>query len=444
MLVAGGFSIAEKASASSQLFGTINPTTGVLTLDSQYYTYADGYKYYNAVYPNTAPHFMGSALGGQYPWTTFNFTAGYGDGDYYFMLINCTSSCPNPGDSGDLGYVSAHYSSVNGWTTSSPPGLTRIVDFTPHDNTVSSSTVNFSLHVYVDPDDIGSFLGVKVSLYNYDQNVLLPNILSPFTITFLENYKIATSGDYYFATTTFLGDGNYRVEALLDRSVAWGLFNNPFSDISDDQSHQFIVNQGSFIGNISQSSFGAIAGYYASSTATSTMSLAHSCGLFSDTASVMNCLAFLFVPDSYQLQKTMENFKVNVGTHFPLGYLTDFIVDISSTSTRSIPIINAVIPSVLPGAGSAVVLDVAHSLDFILYATSSQFNNISASSSATFYDITSYYWNIFIYLALVFYLMTRLLGSNVIGGITIGGSSSPRHFDINDEKKRNQRNNINI
>jgi len=135
---------------------------------------------------------------------------------------------------------------------------------------------------------------------------------------------------------------------------------------------------------------------------------------------ILSCTAFLLIPDSGYLFDSLSNFRDNVSTHFPLGYLTDFIGIMSTTTTSSLPVINATIPDGVIGSGAHIDLDLSHSLDFILYATSS-FSGSGASTTATFYDITSYYWNIICYIALAFYLLSRIVGIWLIP--TVGSMS---------------------
>jgi len=290
---------------------------------------------------------------------------------------------------------------------------TRIIDFDPQNGTTTSNPVTFSLHAYVNEEDIGDFIGVNFTLHNIDQNVLLGSIFSPYDIVFLDGFQATTSGDFYFSTTTVVAEGNYRVEASIRRSFLSGIFNSPFSSINDDQSHQFIVGSPTFIGNISQQSFSSINQLFASTSATSTSALAGSCNVLSGF-SVTNCLAFLFIPDAGLVYDSLTDFRDKVSTHFPLGYLTDFIGIISTTTTSSLTVINATVPSVLPGHGSSITLSLTGILDSVLYATTSQFTMAGASTTQTFYDFTSYYWRIFVYLGAFLYIFGRIVGSHLV------------------------------
>lgn len=295
-----------------------------------------------------------------------------------------------------------------------PDTSTRIIDFTPENATTTSNPVTFSLHAYISPADIGSFLGIQLTLHNIDQNVLLAGEFSPSDIYLLDGFQATTSGDFYFSTTTTVGEGNYRLEADMDSTQFWGFTMLDFLGIHISESHQFVVGTPTFIGNISQNSYTALNGIYASTTATSTASLAGSCYPFSGQFSTTNCLAFLFIPDAGLIYDSLNNFKNNASTRMPLGYLTDFINILSTTTSSSLPVISATIPTGVAGAGSHISLSLDHSIDYILYASTSQFINSSAPDTGTLYDIVSGYWNKIVYLALGIYIITRIVGSHVI------------------------------
>jgi len=292
---------------------------------------------------------------------------------------------------------------------------TRIVSFTPEDASTlpSGVPVDFDLHIYINPDDVGTFLKVYVSYLNLDQNVLLLGNFSPYTIAFLTDFTATTSGDFFFSTSTLIADGNYRVQASIQRGYL-GILKNPFSDISDTQNHQYVVGEGTFIGTIAQSSFSQLSSIFASSSATSTAALARTCIPLGDF-DIISCLAFMFVPDFTYVSATLDNFKNTAATHFPLGYITDFIGIVSTTSTSSLTVVDATLPNGVAGVGASIHLDLSHVLDPILYATTSLFTNASAPDTRTFFEITSYYWNILVVVGALFYMLRRVIGSHLFG-----------------------------
>jgi hypothetical protein len=301
---------------------------------------------------------------------------------------------------------------------------TRIIDLQPANASTTGNDVHFRFEYFISPDDfnLSEHLGVKIYLHNIDQNVLLAGALSPADIVLYDDFATA-SGDFVIATTTYLADGNYRLYAQLQKNVGnilgLEIFTGCGSLSSADciyASTQFIVNQGTFIGNISQNSFDQVGIIFASSSATSTAALGKTCVPWSGSFDTLYCLSYLFIPDAGHLNDTLINFRDNVSTHFPLGYVTDFIVILASTTASSLPVIDATIPLGIGGTGSHIHLQLANVLDPILYATTSQFLNASASSTGTLYSITSYYWNMIVYAFAGFYIIARIFGSHLHPG----------------------------
>lgn len=311
---------------------------------------------------------------------------------------------------------------------------TRIIDMRPENATTTGNTVDFLLRAYLSEQDVdlGS-LGMKLFLRNIDQNVLLFNFLSPSDIILFEGY-VDTPGEFLFESTEVLGDGNYRLSAeisstfgnifgsaLLDGCNVAGAF---LSLVCITGNTQFIVNEGTFIGNISQNSYSQINGIFTSNTATTTANLANQCNpitnnistAFLNTSfSTTGCLAFLFIPDSGLIYDSLYNFKTNVSTHFPLGYVTDFISIMSTSTVGTLPSFDFDTPTGfgVPPVHFEFTFD--HVFDYILNAsTSASFKSLGAMSDETFFEQTDFYWTILIYILTGFYILRRILGRGVI------------------------------
>lgn len=220
---------------------------------------------------------------------------------------------------------------------------TRIINFTPTDGQVipTGTPTSFQLNYYLNPDDVGKVTSVRVTFTNVDQNVIFSSF-SNNTIEFL-NTVATTSGNFTFASSTLLPNGNYRINATLERSWVFGYLQNPFSSINTDQSHQFIVGSSTFIGNISQNSFSAINSIYNSYTSTSTASLSQSCNVLSgfDTN---RCLAYLFIPSGEQLNNTLASMRENILVKAPWGYFNRMYVIWQTTATGTLPTMSISIP----------------------------------------------------------------------------------------------------
>lgn len=219
---------------------------------------------------------------------------------------------------------------------------TRIIDFDPQDGWFLATTspdyptVDFNLHAYINEEDLGAILGVKLIFHNIDQNVLAFGQFSPSDVYLFEG-QATTTGDFYFSTSTVLADGNYRIYASITRSYLWGIFENPWSPINAEYYHQFIVGQGTLLGNLSQNAMTQMQAFYASSTATSTISLASSCNPLSTSFDTLNCGAFLLVPDSGALSQTLEGLKEGFLTRIPWGYFSRVWEIMFDTSTTTLP-----------------------------------------------------------------------------------------------------------
>jgi len=126
-------------------------------------------------------------------------------------------------------------------------------------------------------------------------------------------------------------------------------------------------------------------------------------------------LTSLFVINDTQAAILVGILHDDVLTRFPLGYITDFVGIISSsTATSTLPFIDAVIPPGVAGAGAHAVLAITpHMLDYVWNATTSQFTNSSAPSTETLAQIVEGYWDKVVYLLLLIYLLSRLIGSHL-------------------------------
>jgi len=127
--------------------------------------------------------------------------------------------------------------------------------------------------------------------------------------------------------------------------------------------------------------------------------------------SLIDCVGYLFVPNTQIISNTVTSLTNNVLTVFPLGYITDIVTIFNSNSTSSLPVISATIPNGIIGGGASVVLNPNHALDFVLNATSTIFS----TSTQTFYEITNYYWKLVLYILAFIYVVGRILGSGLIG-----------------------------
>lgn len=138
-----------------------------------------------------------------------------------------------------------------------------------------------------------------------------------------------------------------------------------------------------------------------------------------DTCDTLNlvCYAtttfgFLFGYDENYLASSTEYLSYTLEHKFPIGYITDIVGVMSTTSTGTLPVISATLPEAFPFfANQHIDLDLTNSIDFLLNATNSIFSNESASSTETFYEFTNRYWKILLYTLFVIYILYRLFPS---------------------------------
>jgi len=372
----------------------------------------------------------------------FPYGRAVGDNNYGKFLV---ADYDTFSSGGTLGISDMFYRICDTVTCSSDIyNTTRILDMQPQNGSTTSNIVNFSFSAYISPEDAERGAGVQVKLHNIDQNLLFFD--SPDDIVLYDS-AVTTGGVFNYATSTYLNDGGYRLEAKLSGTSEGFLFIpgisgcdslvGPLIDVvCVKTSVQFVVNQQTFLSNINQASYASANSIFASTSATSTAVLASTCNPFGGDFDTLSCLAFVFIPDTGLLKSSLNNFKDNISTHFPLGYITDFYNIISTTTEGTLTVFSAHLPTGLGlGSGRFIELDLAHSLDWILYSTSTIFQSEETDNTKNFYQITSYYWDLILYFLLGIYIVSRVLGSRLWSidmgnNQTLGGSDLP--FDERD------------
>ena len=117
------------------------------------------------------------------------------------------------------------------------------------------------------------------------------------------------------------------------------------------------------------------------------------------------------------ITETTKNQFNDLKTKFPIGYITDFVTIMSTTTATDLPIIHAHIPDILGvGTGHSITLDINHSLDWVLNATTSKFYgyNPETDSTQTLYQITNTYWGYVLNILALIYIVSRLLSSDLV------------------------------
>jgi len=321
---------------------------------------------------------------------------------------------------------------------------TRIMNFSPADNSTTSAPFNLEFDYYINSETACTILGclqdsaghdvrmydcISVSITYGTVSLGLPTVSTykecdryvggVFTYAYYVDYltHVTLPSSYFInASSTYIGDvfvtvqlskkGEERVRPLYNYDVQ-------YPDVWVFAIDRFTLPEESSIS--SPTGFGGL-GYSGAAVsavcnpATTTISTLY----INTNFSASQCVSILFTPEPTLIKSYVTRFKGDLTTHFPVGYITDLVTILGTTSSSTITIINATVPSFIPGTGSNIRLDLNGVLNPILNATTSRYSNISGSSTQTFYQITSYYWNLIIYILCGFYIFRRILGKSLI------------------------------
>jgi len=281
--------------------------------------------------------------------------------------------------------------------------LTRIITTVPYDEqSIATGTIRLSATFFISPEDFAT--NTKITIY--------ANYLDSLDGDIYHSENATTSGYSGITLTTettatiLSGQWNARTEIIKPK---WDFYGITFgSTLLAGTSTTFITGVLSAYQQMVKDNMDAYNDFIASSTITYSLEACNPISGFDP----LKCVTNLFLPTGQDLQTLFSSLQNGALNRFPFGYATRFIEIFTASTSASIPIMSATIPTGIVGGGSTFTLDINHSLDSILYAkaTDSSFG----TSSSTFYETTSYYWNIIVYLALGLYILRRLLGAHLI------------------------------
>jgi len=340
-------------------------------------------------------------LGGSYTGTMYLFASdGYYKNWYLRAVFNKTSTgatCNNI----------EYYDSTNFTDT-------RIDTVTPYNGeTISTSTTNtIGATGYLDNGDINAYTKVKINLQNGILSQCADVICSQPTIERDFEDTLTTEGYFTYSSSTLgLPIGRYYLKTTIEKGsycfVGYCLLTTNIVSTSTS----FLVGTSSLIDKIEQNQRD-----YLTDLASTSRSSFNDCTVTS--FNFFNCFSdlavLMFVPSPDSMEYLSDTLHDTILTHFPIGYITDFITIISTTTVGTLTPIDAVIPNGVIGSGATITLDLTNSLDSMLNATTGAFTNESASSTETFFEITNYYWKLVLYILAGLYLIRRILGIKVI------------------------------
>lgn len=205
---------------------------------------------------------------------------------------------------------------------------TRIISFTPADGEATSTDVLFTLHAYINADDIGTLTGYDINFSYQSQPLGVRHFL-------VDSVAATTSGDFYYSSEEVLMDGTYIVDVSMERSYLGGFFNNPLSSETITDFHQFSVGTTTLSGRMFQTGVTGVQESIDSLAATSSDALLASCGIAQFHFGY--CISALFVPSWPLMKQGFSDFHDSILLRVPLGYITRTGDILLSSGTSTLP-----------------------------------------------------------------------------------------------------------
>jgi len=354
-----------------------------------------------------------------------NMTAGtYAAGGTGYFIISYYDATET--DDPVYGYGYAYYDTGDIFTIPAPDEINYDTHFsviTPTDEaTVINPNVTIGATWYVSQEDLDSldtFISSpanKITVKAFVMDIEATNqasIIKVIDYTLPTGYETSTSTSILFnGTTAGLQYGrNYKLTFQLYGSNYYGLFGNIFNVISTTY---FSVGTTTESGIIRQTIASSTAQDLQDNAFANGYSLS-ACNPLADEWNITDCVLSMFLPDNDFTARKVGEMSATITNAWPIGYITDFVSIVSTTTVGTLTPIDATIPNGIPGAGAHITLSLANVLDPVLNATTSVFVNASAPSTDTFFEITNYYWSIICYILVVLYIIGRVMGSHISG-----------------------------
>ena len=301
---------------------------------------------------------------------------------------------------------------LSGLTTSGGGNVsysTQISAVTPvGGSTIASSTAaTFGATGYIAASDYvpGTTLTITYAPTNAADVVsALPNAFTT-TLTF----PIYAYGAFDFSTTSpAVSDGDYNMSAVLQGPnipYFYGLFYNPGSVLTST-STEFTVNNQIGIDEFTASTTALIESAYASST----ISLA-SCSSFVGF-NLGDCLNVLFVPQPAAINAVLSQFRGQLLSYFPWGYVTRFFTILSSNGTSTLPSATAVIAMPYSDGSASDTQSFTVDPTATLAAASAALDGIDANGTdLNWQAVLEPYVQLFIGITLLFIIVFDLIGT---------------------------------
>lgn len=411
--------------AYSQVFPTIASDGEMDGWDSIVGSGSGSYTWqtYQGVYPDTSV-LISNALCASVDLDVYNVTGGgwaNGNSGSFWTLVskrepNCVGATTTQ--------VYFRYD-ISGGVVSSPDGTnTRLISFDPDSETVGT-TSPITIQWYINPIDWEQGSYIRYSLNNLRCNSTLVGIGGIDICSPSYEIEATTTGYSGYSTTTiyqYEGKWDYRVFLQVPDFCFLGLCYD--GGIEHELTGNYIVASTTLFDTYVET-FDTLLEELESTLSTSTQqSIITSCNPISNNVStlflnpsfdLLDCTFLLFLPNSEQITTAIKQIKDGFIVRFPIGYVTDFVSIVSSTTTVPLVVIDTRLPAGFNAGNDRIRLDLNNVLDGVLYATATAlWTTSSTSASTTLYDVTFPYWRILVYLSAGLYILRRVLGSHLI------------------------------
>jgi len=351
----------------------------------------------------------------------------FADGSY-ILYFNSTGNNLNPpvdASSADIYYFTTLGGVITGH--SSFDTTTHFIHVDPTVGSTTATTTTIGAHLYVNENDYVSGTYLSMSFTNQTVSLLGGSALDAFNSSFQSALSITiplVSGENTVSTTTtFTSAGRtnatYRIVIPDTGFLATLGFG---SDSVFSTTTSFFVGYATPLDNAVSQGADSTAQYILTGTTTGATTIVN-CGAIL-TGGLVPCLVSLVVPSPQVISDDFTRLRNGFLSAWPLGYVTRFVSIFTASTSAPIPVLSAVIPAGIVGSGSRITLDLNHSLDYILNRVPSSIS----TTTQTFYEVTSYYWNILVYLGLAFYILRRVLGFHIIPTINKEGGVGDKPY----------------
>jgi len=288
-------------------------------------------------------------------------------------------------------------------------GLTRIIDIDPAEGETVATSTSFQLSAswYIAEDDYNDDYTLRFRyIRQQDLQASVANIELLYTVI---DYPVSSSGFGNYSTTTDISEnGKYlysvelRQSSIINSILSWFSLSNVYDPgLVVRRESDFIAGE---LTTLDQ---------YIEDMSSTTTALLNDPGVFSDIEdncnplsgfSALQCLVALLIPNSNQLQTTINTLKDQVLTKAPVGYITRVVSIMTDTATSTFPL-----ASLSFNSNSPVIPNGSYEVDFvgimaeagsILDATHSEGGLIDTAEDESFWDVVMPAVNTVVYLGL--------------------------------------------